>query len=133
MFFFFFFKQKTAYEMRISDWSSDVCSSDLGPRLSLRGADVEGVQLGIIGAWDPHVAASTKFRRKPAPGLATCHSGLGDRSQAPQFSAALRIAANQSTGILFVTFTRSEEHTSELQSLMRNSYAVFCVKKKHKQ
>src|SRR3546814_17090817 len=31
--FFFFFKQKTAYEMRISDWSSDVCSSDLGPRL----------------------------------------------------------------------------------------------------
>src|SRR3546814_10116618 len=30
-FFFFFFKQKTAYEMRISDWSSDVCSSDLGP------------------------------------------------------------------------------------------------------
>src|SRR3546814_13549331 len=29
--FFFFFKQKTAYEMRISDWSSDVCSSDLGP------------------------------------------------------------------------------------------------------
>src|SRR3546814_9211868 len=70
-----------------------------------RGAEVEGVQLGIIGAWDPHVAASTKFRRKPAPGLATCHSGLGDRSQAPQFSAALRIAANQSTGILFVTFT----------------------------
>src|SRR3546814_10918163 len=32
--FFFFFKQKTAYEMRISDWSSDVCSSDLEPRLS---------------------------------------------------------------------------------------------------
>src|SRR3546814_4605037 len=34
MLFFFFFKQKTAYEMRISDWSSDVCSSDLAPRLS---------------------------------------------------------------------------------------------------
>src|SRR3546814_4774433 len=33
MFFFFFFKQKTAYEMRISDWSSDVCSSDLVPNL----------------------------------------------------------------------------------------------------
>src|SRR3546814_5855558 len=32
--FFFFFKQKTAYEMRISDWSSDVCSSDLGERLN---------------------------------------------------------------------------------------------------
>src|SRR3546814_7532716 len=36
--FFFFFKQKTAYEMRISDWSSDVCSSDLGQRI-LRHAD----------------------------------------------------------------------------------------------
>src|SRR3546814_9158147 len=34
---FFFFKQKTAYEMRISDWSSDVCSSDLGSRLEGRG------------------------------------------------------------------------------------------------
>src|SRR3546814_5282449 len=37
MFVFFFFKQKTAYEMRISDWSSDVCSSDL--RIDFEGAD----------------------------------------------------------------------------------------------
>src|SRR3546814_9284890 len=35
--FFFCFKQKTAYEMRISDWSSDVCSSDLNPVRALRG------------------------------------------------------------------------------------------------
>src|SRR3546814_173675 len=41
MFFFFFFKQKTAYEMRISDWSSDVCSSDLlGPAISRRPLSV---------------------------------------------------------------------------------------------
>src|SRR3546814_2401726 len=41
--FFFFFKQKTAYEMRISDWSSDVCSSDLGPLLAEgRGRAVRG-------------------------------------------------------------------------------------------
>src|SRR3546814_8091426 len=39
MFVFFFFKQKTAYEMRISDWSSDVCSSDLHPGISLVGLD----------------------------------------------------------------------------------------------
>src|SRR3546814_16375826 len=38
-FFFFFFKQKTAYEMRISDWSSDVCSSDLWHRVDRRLAD----------------------------------------------------------------------------------------------
>src|SRR3546814_1803041 len=36
---FFFFKQKTAYEMRISDWSSDVCSSDLGPGIVMAVAD----------------------------------------------------------------------------------------------
>src|SRR3546814_3207359 len=37
-FFFFFFKQKTAYEMRISDWSSDVCSSDLSPHSAFRAS-----------------------------------------------------------------------------------------------
>src|SRR3546814_2929178 len=39
--FVFFFKQKTAYEMRISDWSSDVCSSDLGIRREFRGVILE--------------------------------------------------------------------------------------------
>src|SRR3546814_9793674 len=38
----FFFKQKTAYEMRISDWSSDVCSSDLPPRAPARDPDRDG-------------------------------------------------------------------------------------------
>src|SRR3546814_5498819 len=39
----FFFKQKTAYEMRISDWSSDVCSSDLGPRAFYEGALADSI------------------------------------------------------------------------------------------
>src|SRR3546814_14232926 len=43
---FFFFKQKTAYEMRISDWSSDVCSSDLG--LAVRSAVVAGVRGRVV-------------------------------------------------------------------------------------
>src|SRR3546814_7239837 len=47
VFFFFFFKQKTAYEMRISDWSSDVCSSDLIPEL------IEGIAaIGELGNCD---------------------------------------------------------------------------------
>src|SRR3546814_4624495 len=49
---FCFFKQKTAYEMRISDWSSDVCSSDLGvgePRVALVGAAQAGSELGLHG------------------------------------------------------------------------------------
>src|SRR3546814_5527375 len=46
--FFFFFKQKTAYEMRISDWSSDVCSSDLATRIVIRAiGDVEPGQSGV--------------------------------------------------------------------------------------
>src|SRR3546814_6386181 len=40
---FFFFKQKTAYEMRISDWSSDVCSSDLEPRFPMRDVRMDWV------------------------------------------------------------------------------------------
>src|SRR3546814_9666224 len=59
LFWFFFFKQKTAYEMRISDWSSDVCSSDLFGALPLPlvvlaaafAADVRNLRLGALG---PH-------------------------------------------------------------------------------
>src|SRR3546814_18469505 len=58
-FFFFFFKQKTAYEMRISDWSSDVCSSDLaGARSGARGAAPVGIP--VKGRWDHH-----QHRRRP--------------------------------------------------------------------
>src|SRR3546814_1388282 len=49
VFFFFFFKQKTAYEMRISDWSSDVCSSDLVSVGS--GADLDMDALMLNAAW----------------------------------------------------------------------------------
>src|SRR3546814_975621 len=48
MFCFFFFKQKTAYEMRISDWSSDVCSSDLAVELGPQGITVNAVAPGPI-------------------------------------------------------------------------------------
>src|SRR3546814_6274305 len=53
LFFFFFFKQKTAYEMRISDWSSDVCSSDLLPKLPCPARAVvqgDGLSLSIAAA-----------------------------------------------------------------------------------
>src|SRR3546814_10592504 len=109
---FFFFKQKTAYEMRISDWSSDVCSSDL---LGI----VEG--RAIVGR---HAHAARR---------------LGDRDAAVREVAVLEQRAQRlprrATEILEADHLhrgaqRSEEHTSELQSLMRISYAVFCLKKK---
>src|SRR3546814_3528993 len=57
--FFFFFKQKTAYEMRISDWSSDVCSSDL------RGLDNRRRQPGRRGV--PHRSRGRLGRARPQP------------------------------------------------------------------
>src|SRR3546814_9475549 len=50
LFFFFCFKQKTAYEMRISAWSSDVCSSDLGPEADTGGE--QSLQPGLVGEED---------------------------------------------------------------------------------
>src|SRR3546814_4828396 len=105
MFFVFFFKQKTAYEVRISDWSSDVCSSDLqGLRagLPVRG-DVDPV---CPGRQARQIVTATG-RAGAAAGQPGGQVGGGDGG-------------------------RSEEHTSELQSLMRISYAVFCLKKKTK-
>src|SRR3546814_5059978 len=108
MFCFFFFKQKTAYEMRISDWSSDVCSSDL---MSTHWA----IALACL-------AASPAFASPTLDGIFGDHAVL-QRGQ----PIVLAGAAEPSEEITI----RSEEHTSELQSLMRISYAVFCLKKKN--
>src|SRR3546814_4921108 len=86
--------------MRISDWSSDVCSSDL----SVVGHRARADRKGLAGAVRPHL--------RPRPET----TGRAPRARARE--------RDQSA--------RSEEHTSELQSLMRISYAVFCLKKKNK-
>src|SRR3546814_9253859 len=93
--------------MRISDWSSDVCSSDLAGGRA-RAADGAG-RLGRDRGVPPRDPAPA-FRRDPA-------ADLRQLRQLPQSARRDR---------------RSEEHTSELQSLMRISYAVFCLKKKKK-
>src|SRR3546814_9998362 len=124
--------------MRISDWSSDVCSSDL---------------LGDTGQEGEHPALA--FGQRGA------HSG-GDLVLDPAFGAAAEIAQVERVGTALALDHRAiahqrgeartverrrhrdqpqigaqrglrvemEEHTSELQSLMRISYAVFCLKKK---
>src|SRR3546814_9676720 len=60
MFVIFFFKQKTAYEMRISDWSSDVCSSDLHTRAT-RMVDA-GINIFVIKEWMGHKRIETTLR-----------------------------------------------------------------------
>src|SRR3546814_3279712 len=96
----FFFKQKTAYEMRISDWSSDVCSSDLAVDHQCADDDRHCRAAGNPERQRRHEGG---LRRRVVGGL-RCRDA----------------------------FDRSEEHTSELQSLMRISYAVFCLQKKIK-
>src|SRR3546814_10438278 len=105
--FVFFFKQKTAYEMRISDWSSDVCSSDLGSTTRTRTGAVPAARM-------PSCSAAPLLRSMMRP-----------RAKGPRSLTRTRIVRP-----VWSEVTRSEEHTSELQSLMRISYAVFCLKKK---
>src|SRR3546814_1518381 len=124
---FFFFKQKTAYEMRISDWSSDVCSSDL---LGAKAAgSPPGRRNGLVSLI-PGPAASRNGRVRvdsasPAPDNGRPSAGVAQAGEPEPTVRHRGIAQSGSAPAL-----RSEEHTSELQSLMRTSYAVFCLKKK---
>src|SRR3546814_2694486 len=111
--------------MRISDWSSDVCSSDLDRQAAgdgwmnmmvTRRALLGGMALGGAAAFLPGPALA--FRADGAtlyPATNAFIKGFVDRRE---LAGALACIG------------RSEEHTSELQSLMRISYAVFCLKKK---
>src|SRR3546814_3280479 len=101
-----FFKQKTAYEMRISDWSSDVCSSDLSAK-----------RLQDAGATALMIAANSMHK-------------LAEEVGAAISIPLLHIVDETGEKMRADGVRRSEEHTSELQSLMRISYAVFCLKKK---
>src|SRR3546814_4491597 len=115
--------------MRISDWSSDVCSSDLYPARAdyprRCGADHEparrvgeNVEIRPVG----HEPGQPDRRRRH------------DDAEGPQGANRSRGAAVRGGGAggagRGAQSRRSEEHTSELQSLMRISYAVFCLQKK---
>src|SRR3546814_4867110 len=140
--------------MRISDWSSDVCSSDLRPTTATRTARLAAALVFVLAASVlPAAAASVRLM---AFGDSLTHGyGLPPGETFPeQLEAALRAdgldvvvlnagnSGDTTAGGLArldwaladdpdaVILERSEEHTSELQSLMRTSYAVFCLTKK---
>src|SRR3546814_1819714 len=133
----FFCKQKTAYEWRMRDWSSDVCSSalrDAGRRhIDQKEGDALLRLRRGVGAHERENPVGVL--RESRPGLVAVHDimvAVAHRSRADigevRPGPRLRIALAPP-----VVARRSEEHTSELQSLMRISYAVFCLnKKKHK-
>src|SRR3546814_4617769 len=105
--------------MRMSDWSSDVCSSDLLAAHPPKQQDGLGGVRGLSATWKANdiggrlmdaLAAAQPLAKDDMPDRAPRGPGLGKEG----------------------ALVRSEEHTSELQSLMRISYAVFCLKKKKK-
>src|SRR3546814_9836509 len=147
----FFLKHKSAYEMRISDWSSDVCSSDLqrtgarerakkkgdgDPSPSSRSAAADGRPGGhppalfsgarrrLLQGIDRHVSAAAALGLEGNGALGLGEEGvvLAEADVAARVELGAALAHQDVAG-------RSEEHTSELQSLMRISYAVFCLKK----
>src|SRR3546814_6366773 len=110
--------------MRISDWSSDVCSSDLlhdsaaarlGRELCARSRARTQPEFPHDGR-DSHEISPTSLRDR----IGSCRSSSSSSRKRPW------------TPIHACPTPRSEEHTSELQSLMRHSYAVFCLKKNKK-
>src|SRR3546814_10357952 len=123
--------------MRISDWSSDVCSSDLS-RSRLTGCRYCAFDPRTgLDALRPIRQPTGQFGARP-PGdrelLAQALSFLGP-SRADRRRSSARSLPSCATRCVRSRFAdrthgRSEEHTSELQSLMRISYAVFCLKKK---
>src|SRR3546814_3575020 len=122
--------------MRISDWSSDVCSSDLLDRRIVvqrlgdvghrtPGEDPERVSgAGGMRRLDDRLRALGRVRPALRRGDRDA-ALLGDRVQVVRGRVVGR------PGLQLGVVLRSEEHTSELQSLMRISYAVFCLKKKN--
>src|SRR3546814_9778173 len=115
--------------MRISDWSSDVCSSDLG---RIRGAAAElswfrELRPCVPAGGRPGVGRKDAGRPDRRHALGDCAGGCrsGTHLHLWRKIRRLRRADGRGQGA-----GRSEEHTSELQSLMRLSYAVFCFKKK---
>src|SRR3546814_2469650 len=105
--------------MRISDWSSDVCSSDLQEERQQRQPGGERVEVRFdLGIVEDLIGREQHHRRL--------------EEVIVEGAEKLRDEKRQETALLEQP-ERSEEHTSELQSLMRISYAVFCLKKKNKQ
>src|SRR3546814_8116952 len=141
--------------MRISDWSSDVCSSDLAqagiePEHRLRtggrgqqqvlevvAEHVDRLALGLFARLVEQVEHQVQLQlRAPGQAAGIGEPGIGGAATGAdagvQRDAALGVGVAGLDVGAGVEVERSEEHTSELQSLMRNSYAVFCLKKKNK-
>src|SRR3546814_3834569 len=123
--------------MRISDWSSDVCSSDLGAVDCLEKPFADGLLLKVLAnAW-PMLERNIEIQRRRETAAAyfgsltkreldvvrALSASGSNRDVADELRISVRTVEMHRASIM----KRWEEHTSELQSLMRHSYAVFCL------
>src|SRR3546814_2854584 len=126
--------------MRISDWSSDVCSSYLGHRTDERFAlcatfkwPLSAVVLKAIDDGKLTLDRRIPYGKAdllPNSPVTESHVGKGGMTVGDLMEATITTSDNAAANLLLpLVGGRSEEHTSELQSLMRISYAVFCLKK----
>src|SRR3546814_4698066 len=131
---FFFFKQKTAYELRISDWSSDVGSSDLSFRVAVpegrveRGCAREQIAGPLAGGHRGVDPSGNRFceQRQFGGRVAVLEIERVDHHQV----RIVAVRLNRPVGAdALAMLVRLDEHTSALQSLLRISYAVFCLNK----
>src|SRR3546814_6315324 len=116
--------------MRISDWSSDVCSSDLNP--TAEAVDLAFYERLVAWAKENKVwvlsdlaYSELYFDGNPTPSIMQVK---GAKDVAVEFTSMSKTYSMAGWRMGFAV--RSEEHASELQSLMRISYAVFCLQKK---
>src|SRR3546814_1859046 len=116
--------------MRISDWSSDVCSSDLAEGLA-------ALKPSFAGLADFDLGGGVTFRKQinrryPDVDIQHFHHAGNSSGVVDGAAAILLTSKDYADKHGLKPRARSEEHTSELQSLMRISYAVFFLKKKKK-
>src|SRR3546814_6735443 len=119
--------------MRISDWSSDVCSSDLIINLGIGQPDFQTpehvVEAAVKALRDGHHGYT------PANGIPALREAVAedlDLRHRVSVDPDCIVVVPGGKVTMFFAVLRSEEHTSELQSLMRISYAVFCLNKNNK-
>src|SRR3546814_2512079 len=144
---FFFFKQKTAYEMLISDWSSDVCFSGLHDEIDICAIEARFYHFMVdhmkcptvqcyYADWEDDGSGQgliiledmEKFGGKFGSSLDT--NGVDGVAKGLEGLAVLHGSLWGNPILDQHAWLQTDEHTSELQSLMRSSYAVFCLKKK---
>src|SRR3546814_3131856 len=120
--------------MRISDWSSDVCSSDLGLLQVAQRQRADAVlavdHLALLGHAQAAIDRTARRGHHRARGLATAAADRAAAAVEEHDAHARRPCQRGQLHLGELQRPRSEEHTSELQSLMRISYAVFSLKKK---